>query len=115
MYYLFGDHAPQDIALDAVVDAPAEGEEEAAAVREDEVARGPLFVVSDQFQSDEALVHVDHFGHVTQPFLAVEELEQLTHLEPLLAGGAQGAREVRRRGGLPVYRCNGKNNSVLVG
>ena len=85
-------------------------------MRDDEVARGPL--VANQFQSDEALVHVDHFGHVTQPVLAViEELEQLTHLEAFLAGGAQGAREVGRRGGLPVYRCNNNNinNSVLVG
>ena len=83
-------------------------------MRDDEVARGPL--VANQFQPDEALVHVDHFGHVTQPVLAVEELEQLTHLEAFLAGGAQGAREVGRRGGLPVYRCNNNiNNSVLVG
>ena len=65
----------------------------------------------------ETLVHAHHFGHVTQPavFLAFKELDQLSRLEPLFAGGAQGAQEVRRRSGLPVYRCNGKNNSVLVG
>ena len=44
-------------------------------MRQDDVAVGPF--EADQLQSDETLVDVDHFGHATQPLLAVEELEQL--------------------------------------
>ena len=43
---------------------------------------------------DETLIDVDDFCHVTQPLLAVEQLEQLTRLKPLFGGGAQGAQEV---------------------
>ena len=55
---------------------------------------------------DETLVDVDDFGHVTQPLLAAEELEQLSDLEPLLGGRGQGAEEVGAWGGLPVNSCN---------
>ena len=44
-------------------------------MRQDDVAVGPF--ETGELQSDETLVDVDHFGHATQPFLAVEYLEQL--------------------------------------
>ena len=81
-------------------------------MREDDIAIGPL--KADQFQSDETLVDVDHFGHLTQPLLAVEQLEQLTNLETLVAGGAQGTQEIGGGSWLAVYRCNSIKNSVLI-
>ena len=55
---------------------------------------------------DETLVDVDDFGHVTQPLLAAEELEQLSDLEPLVGGRAQWAEEVGGWRGLPVNGYN---------
>ena len=60
--YLLWYHALQDVALDPVVDAPAEGEEEAAAVWEDDVARSSL--EPDQFQSEGPSINEVHMQGV---------------------------------------------------